>query len=414
MRIPFSPLLVAVLASLSFGCSQDSGEALAADRPAPLVPKDTAGEAEPGTESGDTESAGAESDDGELAIEAVIEIDAPTIAPNTVPSTPVTPTAITLAWREVANFEAPLEFVHIASGVLARGAAGLYDLDDDGLRLVPRAGLELPSGELLGEWPKDVWLVASTQRPIVPGEALSFEYELMQLGADRQWSTREYRGKQQWSAQARVVRKSSQGGVLVRDGSRLTRVGNTDASPKTGPRMGKLIVDVVQTRAGDLYNISERPNGIYVQIQCEDRSCVEANAKKLPHGSAWSFSTQVMRQQNGVSMIATVDHEGAIGHHLLHYERGNWKLESLLYPPTGLWAADDGGLWVLGNAKLLHRDGHGNWYRVALPKGASSVSAAMLPDRSELWIAATVKGEGVVFATAANGVVQEPAAESTG
>ncbi|KIG18637.1 hypothetical protein DB30_07652 [Enhygromyxa salina] len=350
-----------------------------------------------GTESDGTDS---ESDDGELAIEAVIEIDGPTTAPNTVPATPATPTPITLSWREVAEFPTPLEFVYIQTGVLARGANGYYDLDDSG-QLRPRAGLELPTGELLGDWPQDAWLVTSTQQPITPGQPLSFEHELLQLDADRKWIPRDFRGQPRWIAGAHVVRKGSLGTVLVREGSRLTRIGGKD-NPKTGPRMGKVIVDVVETRGGGLYNISERPNGIYVQINCDDRKCVDDNAKKLPHGSLWSFSTQVVRQQNAVSVVATVDRDGAVGQHLLHYERGNWKLESLLHPPTGLWPADDGGLWVIGNGKLLHRDGQGVWYTVALPEGAGSISAAMLSDRSELWLAANVKGKGVVFATPAS------------
>ncbi|PRQ01239.1 hypothetical protein [Enhygromyxa salina] len=396
---PCSPLLAVVLASISLGCSPSSDGQAAVDQAKPLVPNNSAVEPEPASasESDDTSNG---SDTDELAIEAVIEIDAPTTAPNTVPTSPASPTPITLSWREVATFPAPLAFVYIQTGVLARGAAGYYDLDDAG-QLAPRAGLELPSGELLGDWPTDAWLVTSTQQPIAPGQPLSFEHEVMQLDADRRWVTRELRNQARWIAGAHVVRKGAFGTVLVREGSKLTRVGGKD-NPKTGPRMGKLIVDVIETRAGSLYNISERPNGIYVQINCSDRDCVDDNAKKLPHGSLWSFSTQVLRQTTGVSVVATVDREGAVGHHLLHYERGNWKLESLLHPPTGLWPADDGGLWVLGNGKLMHRDSQGVWHTVAAPEGASSISAAMLPDRTELWVAATVKGKGVVFATSAS------------
>lgn len=326
---------------------------------------------------------------------------------NLLASVPAEPTPATVSWREVTSDEGEIDFVYFAGGVLARIGEAYYERDPNGA-LVRLAELERPEGELFGYWPEDAWRLraeAVEASPDAPPSELgpSFRYQLDQLDEDRSWLPREYRGESTWTGEARSIRKGWLAGALIRDGSRLTRLGSVRPAAKIGPRMGKRILDVFETRAGEVYSISERPNGVYAQRDCEERACVQENARRLPHGHDWSFSMQVPRQQHSLSMVAQVIEDGVEGVMLLHYERGGWKLENLARAPRGLWPDHDGGLWIVIGGALWHRDVGGDWREVALPDGAASISAAMLLDQSELWLAASVGGRGVIFATAASG-----------
>jgi hypothetical protein len=86
---------------------------------------------------------------------------------------------------------------------------------------------------------------------------------------------------------------------------------------------------------------------------------------------------------------------------LLHFEVGGWELESLERPPSGLWANIQGGLWAEIGDALWYRSANGDWFDVALPDGATELSAALLENASELWISACVDGQTRVYATAA-------------
>ena len=123
---------------------------------------------------------------------------------------------------------------------------------------------------------------------------------------------------------------------------------------------------------------------------------------RLPLGTQWSFMQPVTRQQHSISSVAEVRTGESVQPHLLHYEAGGWKLESITDVPRGLWPTKDGGLWTMVGEQLLHRDPNGGWREVVLPEGATSVSAAMRGDSSELWIAANIADTTVVFGTAAN------------
>ena len=323
---------------------------------------------------------------------------------NLLAGSPVAPTPASVAWREVTSDDAAIVFEYVAGGVLARIGDAHYERDESGA-LVRLTEFELPAGELVGYWPDDAWIVRS--EPATDADAV--RYEVMQLDADHAWIAREVRGETSWLAEAQAVRKSGQAGVLLRDGSRVARLGSLRPTSKVGPRMGKQILDVFETRSGRLYTISDRVNGVYVQRDCEERACVQENARRLPHGHAWSFSMQIPRQQHSASMVARVVEDAVEGVMLLHYERGGWKLENLTRAPRGLWPDADGGLWMILGDALWHRSVGGAWVDVALPEGAGSISAAMLPDQSEVWLAARVDGRGVVFATPAS-----PAGEDDG
>src|SRR5690606_8544593 len=337
----------------------------------------------------------------EVEDEAVIEIEGANSKREgkAVPIKPFTPTPATVPWRELQTLDEPsLELVSVASGVVARSRSGVYELGKDG-QLALQPELTLPGAPLLGHWPKDVWYAEAT--PVEPDSdgRPTFDYRVHRLDREHRWVAHEYKRQQSFRGQA--LRKGWHAGVLVRDGGLLIRLGHRKPAPKIGMRMGKIVLDTIETASGRLYNISQRPNGVYVQETCFSQSCIDEHAKKLPSGNEWSFSIQVPRQRNSFSMVATVKLDGAISHQLLHYETGGWSLEPLLREPTGLWPAEDGGLWMLIGGELRYRTAKGQWYAIALPDGAGKVSAAISADLRELWIAARVGERTVVFATEA-------------
>ncbi|MFO7566336.1 MAG: hypothetical protein R6X02_27075 [Enhygromyxa sp.] len=337
--------------------------------------------------------------------EAVIEIEGPQSRRERgmVPIRPVSPTPATVTWREVQTLpETKLELVPVASGVVARSPSGVYELGKD-RQLTLRPELTLPDAPLLGHWPGDVWYAEATPVEDDAEGRPSFEFKLFRLDRERRWVAHTH--KRQPSFRGQALRKGWRAGVLVRDGGSLTRLGHRKAAPKIGMRMGKLVLDTIETASGRLYNVSQRPNGVYVQEACFTQRCVEDHAKRLPSGNEWSFGAQIPRQRNSFSMVATLELDGAVSHQLLHYETGGWSLEPLLREPSGLWPTADGGLWMLIAGELRYRTAKGQWYAITLPKGASRISAAMRPDLRELWIAARVGEQTVVYATDA--IVQD-------
>jgi hypothetical protein len=341
-------------------------------------------------------------------IEEVIEISTPgsAVEPTAVPVTLAIATPTSVPWREVSTFADPshsdLRFIPIAGGILASSSAGIHDLDAD-RRLVLRPGLTLPEGTLLGHWPEDAWSIDS--KIVAPNDEGQprFEYHVLRFDPEQQqWIAQPYHGKDRWIGEPLAVRKGWQApGVLVREASRLTRIGSSKPAPDIGMRMGKLLLDTFETHSGALYTVSQRPTGVHVQGDCADLECVKANAKKLPFGSEWSFSTQVPRQRKSLTIVARADIEGTTGHYLLHFEVGGWKLETLDRAPTGVWANAEGGLWAQLGEALWYRSPGGDWMNVALPEAAAGVSTALLDDGSELWIATNVDGQARVYATAA-------------
>lgn len=336
-----------------------------------------------------------------VATPQVIEINAPKAPrdPRLVPTQPITQTPASIAWRELASVPAKLEFVYVASGVIARSRDGAYALNRDGqLELQPK--LELPDQPLLGDWPDDVWYLETTK---------GNSHRLLTLSPKRTWIASRYQGQKRWVGQPPALRKGWLEGLLIREGSKLARVGSRKSAPKIGVRMGQVILDTIETTSGRLYNISLRPTGVYVQTACFNRSCVDEHAKKLPYDGKWTFGDQVPRQRNSLSMVATMNVDGIEAHHLLHYEVGGWSLEPLVYAPSGLWPAPDGGLWLVIRDELMHRTAKGDWYTIALPEGLrdrGNLSAAMRFDQDEFWIGVATAGKTRVFATDAT--IPEP------
>lgn len=335
--------------------------------------------------------------------EAVIEIETQTKRDRSlVPVQPIELTPAEVEWRKVASLADPeLELIGVASGIVGRSSLGVYELDAEG-QLVVRAGMTLPEEPLLGHWPNDVWYVQSSPMPANAEGRPTFDYQLFQLDRDRQWVAHKYKKQQRWRGEASSVRKGWYGGVLVREGSKLTRIGHSKSAPKVGVRPGKIVLDTIESSSGRLYNISLRPSGVYVQEACFTQSCVEQAAKKLPTGTEWSFGAQIPRERHSFSMIATAKLDGVASHQLLHYGIGGWKLEPLERAPTGLWPSQNGGLWVqLGN-QLHYRSSGGRWYAIALPEGSGKISVGVRSDLLELWVARRIADQVVIFATDAN------------
>jgi hypothetical protein len=354
--------------------------------------------------SDDPREAQAQAGDTGLAEDDVIEIEGPETKQgrNIVPVSPISPTPTSVQWTERGRIDDPaLELVFVATGVLGRSSKGVYTLGEDGhLQLQP--GLALPETPLLGHWPTDMWTFAS--KPHTPdGQGQPrFEYTISQLDKDGLWVERPYAKKHTtWIAGPQAVRKGWLTGLLIRNGSQLTRIGSTKEAPKIGMRMGKQVLDTFEANSGRLYNISLRHDSAYVQATCFTRSCLDEQAKKLPFGGKWSFSIQVPRQRNSLTMLAQIDAEGAVSHQLLHYETGGWSLETLLQEPRGMWPNTEGGLWMLTGDELRYRVGPGQWYAVALPEGASEISVAIDPDLRELWLAVKQGEQTVLYTTPA-------------
>jgi hypothetical protein len=383
--------LVAALTLLTSGCPAAGDEP---HRPPPLVVEPLADPPEPRPAP---------------VIEEVIEISTPGsgVEPIDIPVTLAIATPTRVPWREVVTFAEPsladLRFIPIASGIVARSSAGVHELDDAG-HLVLRSGLTVPEGTLLGHWPNDAWAIETkSATPTAEAQPRS-EYQVLSFDPkQQQWVAQPYHGKDRWIGEPLAVRKGwHAAGLLIREGSTLTRIGSVKPAPDVGMRMGKLLLDTFETTSGLLYTVSQRPTGVHVQGDCPDLECVKRTAKKLPFGTDWSFSMQVPRQRKSLTIAARVDLEGSTTNYLLHFETGGWKLETLDRTPHGLWANSEGGLWAqLGDA-LWYRSPGGEWVDVALPDGAGELSAALLEDGSELWIAATIDGRARVYATSAS------------
>jgi hypothetical protein len=398
LRKPSVSMLASVLAPVCLACTSVSDESR---RPPPLVIQTTADESV------------ADAQSSTAPIDEVIEIATADLGhdPTAVPVTLAIATPASVPWREVtvsgsgaAEPISELEFVYVASGVVARSSAGIHELDADG-RLVLTPGLTLPEGTLVGHWPDDAWSIEA--QPVVADGAPHFEYRVLRLDPKaQQWLAQPYHGKARWIGEPLAVRKGWEAGLLIREHSTLTRLGSQKPAPDIGMRMGKLLLDTFESNSGQLYTISERPTGVHVQGDCPDFDCVKSTAKKLPFGTEWSFSIQLPRQRKSLTLATHVDIDGTPVHYLLHFEVGGWKLESLDHAPSGLWSNAEGGVWAKLGEALWYRSPGGEWFEVALPEGASGVTAALLEDASELWIATSLAGQARVYATSA--ILAEP------
>jgi hypothetical protein len=338
------------------------------------------------------------------------------VEPGTVPIAEVAPTKFRAPWRELASPSEPLTFIYLAGGVLARSPSGYHDLAADG-SLVLRSEIEPPSmpdnPRLLGYWPTDVWDVHWQEFTMLVDprgdEYMTPALRVSKLRDNHRWVVQKYQGDEQFREVE--IRKGWKGGLLVVDYDelRLVRLAGGVADPELGLFKSDMLSTFVETRSGEIYTISEEDGALYVQRDCQDEACVDANAKALPFGTNWSFAIQVPRHRHSVSLTATCGGDMS-KEFLLHYEKGGWKLETMPALARGLWPSKDGGLWALLGSELWHRDPDGGWRNIAVPEGAQSISAAMLLDQSELWIAALVGDQPKVFSTHANAQDPPPAA----
>jgi hypothetical protein len=232
----------------------------------------------------ESETSGETGDAQELAVEdEVIEIGGDGKRDrNLVPVKPVTLTPAEVVWREVAKLpESDFALLGMASGIVGRSSSGIHELEKDTLVLRPE--LTVPEQPLLGHWPDDVWYSVSKPLPVKVDAPPMFEYEVFRLDRDRKWVAQKYKKKLRFQGEA--LRKGWHAGLLVREGSSLGRIGSRKNAPRVGMRMGKIVLDTIESASGRLYNVSQRPNGIYVQEACFTQSCVEDNARKLPPGN---------------------------------------------------------------------------------------------------------------------------------
>ena len=399
--------LLLALVPLALACSPSSPNAGGEPSPAsaraePEPSADANGETSSADPAGETSAAAAEDEAGDE--DDVIEIEGPETerAANVVPIRAIELVDAQVEWTKVATLDDPaVELVPVASGVVAESPVGVFGLGKGGLERLPSVKIPVDA-QLLGHWPRDVWAVNTVPLPAHGGGRLRFRYTLQHLDRELTWSPQRIAGEDQWVGDAQALRKGWLAGVLVRSGSSLTRIGSRKDAPKIGMRMGKVVLDVVESASGRLYNVSLRPNGVYVQAACFSQSCVEDQAKKLPLTSDWEFGAQVPRQRHSFSMLAKVTVDGVVSHQLLHYETGGWSLETLVHEPTGMWPTAAGGLWLLVADELRYRTVKGQWYAVPAPEGASKLSVAVDLDLETVWVVAKVGGESTLWSTAAD------------
>ncbi|NVB36870.1 hypothetical protein G6O69_03450 [Pseudenhygromyxa sp. WMMC2535] len=338
-----------------------------------------------------------DSDSESEALAEVLELEVAVpeakVGANVLTSQGVSPAPVTPTWTEIASLDEPVDLRYVAAGVIGRAGEVYVERDKSGA-LVQRPDLEIPAGELIGYWPKDAYLV---QRELSEGGEPRLR--VLAFNGVNKWKALAYEGKLRFVDHGQEFQKGWRAGLLVRDGASLERLGSTRSISRLGPRMGREVLEVIESASGELYHLSRRPTGVHAQQQCGTRSCVEERSKKLPYGTQWRFGLQVPRLRNSLSLVASFEVDDTVAHHLLHYETGGWKLEALVFEPKGLWPARDGGLWVLVGGKLLHRDRQGAWFEVALPEGAGDFSVAVTPKLDELWLAASVGGREVVYST---------------
>lgn len=410
----FTSALVGVACVLMLGCDAEEGEG-----PSSAAPSSARAElAEPDVEAEpDAEPASEDGDDagGELVIEVSTtgDDDGPRSSSALTPqSLVVEAEPLALPWRERGRVEADVELLPLASGVLARSDAGYFEGDSE-RGLVERPEIELPANGvdgLIGRWPGDVWL--TTQTPSEAGDRV--ELSFVHRSRKGEWVPGRHKYRDRWSGEDLGAAKSWRGGMLVRRGSTLIPVGGRKRTMKIGPRMGKQVVEVFESRSGTVYSISERSGAYYAQRRCMDFPCVQDEARRLPHGTQWRFGAQAPRHQHGLSILADVMLEGNTAHHIFHCGVHGWTLESLVERPLGLWASEAGELWLSvasvdgpSSRQLWVRDGDERWHAVALPAEVERFSVAYVEDGDELWIAARQGEHSVVYSTPASPEIED-------
>jgi hypothetical protein len=334
-------------------------------------------------------------------IGAVAEV---TIKPWTTSLHPATWTEKT-APAEAIAFE---ELLH--AGVVGQAGSAWYQVGPTG-ELVAFTMDPAPTAKLEGRWPDDAWMVQSRTKKEDDFEYM--EYRLMKLRGGDRWVPQTYGGNEQWFHPGTGTDETGRGEydeshISTRSGmlmyadtlTDVTRVAGKHEDPLFAEHRGRP-VDFFETGAGKVYMVTFADGAYYVQIQCEDPECVDANIKKLPH-AGWSFGRRVSRGKHSVSVLAK---SGTIDYVLHHRGKSDgWLLEELPSGerPTSMWDSEEGGLWTLAGEKLRWRDTESVWRDIALPEGLSKPSVALSSDRKTVWLAGDVGGTPKVFTTSAN------------
>jgi hypothetical protein len=268
-----------------------------------------------------------------------------------------------------------------------------------------------PTNAIEGRWPDDAWMVQQRTK-----KEDDFEYQelrLMKLRGGDRWVPQTYGSNEQWFHPGTGVDEfgrgeydephaSTKSGMLMYSDqlSDITRVAGKHDDPLFGQHRGRP-VDFFETGAGKIYMVTYEGGAHYVQIQCDDPECIDANIKKLPTGD-WSFGRRVQRGKHSISVLAK---SGTVDYVLHHRGKSDgWLLEELPSGerPDSMWSSEEGGLWTLAGEKLRWRDTESVWRDIALPDGMTKPSVALSSDGKTVWLAGDVGGAGKVFTTPAN------------
>lgn len=382
-------------------------DGVAAEREPPPVEPETKLAELPAEEPPDRELEGlptpAASELAEPAAEPIVPLEVPITAPTRTPKT--------VPWRTVATTDEPVSMVSISRGVLGHGKSGYYDVDANGAFLL-RTEINAPGGTILGRWPSNAWVIEERVKTI-PGDRMDEEIRqlrLMRLRGERRWVPQMYEGEQRFEDEGQAFVVGTKGGMLAEDRGDIVRVAGSAGDPDVGVgRSGELLA-FFETTKGNLYTVRRDGDSAYVQRDCEDAECRDQNAMKLPIAKYWQFPISAARGKYSISAAAKVREDGEDKSMLLHYGGGSWKLERIAAAPTGLWGARDGGLWTTIDGALEYRAPDGGWHTIELPEGASTVTAAVRDDLSEIWIAAPSSEGSTIYATTA--VFVPPPAET--
>lgn len=325
-------------------------------------------------------------------------------------ATAITAIDHTPTWREVASLPAdaaPNGFYPFATGILTGKQSAFYSTDAAG-GLVAAPGVEAPPGAVSGHWPGEAW---SIHYKDMNDRAVTTRVRVLRLRGGNRWVP-QFVGDDQWQYTEDVgaARKSWKIGYLVDFKHTLLRLASNGLPDPTDLVYHGDLLDVVESKDGDLFTHSTRGGIYFVQVACHDQACADTSATPLPPG-AWEWLSSIPRQKHSISLTlreAATDRRT----HLLHYETGGWKLEALADGErlVALWPTADGGLWAQTEGALYHRDPAGGWRKAALPadvQPTGPVFAAMTGDMSELWLIGARSGAQVVLATKAK--AQDPA-----
>jgi hypothetical protein len=327
------------------------------------------------------------------------------VASAEVEITAIAPTDHTAAWRSIQAPSEAIELVDLSAGVLGKGASGYFQIAEGQLAAVTFDPAPEGDGDVFGVWPDDAWVIERREKPDENDEII-VTIRLMKLRDGTRWVPQAYAGEQRFVLADQQFRKSTRakGGLLVSEPGTTERLAGNGEPPAIGSHRGEL-VDYVETDSGKVYVISKEGAAFHVVSDCSDEACVTEKSRALPL-TDWTFARQVTRDRHAASMLASASGREFV----LHVRPQGWALGE--FPvgsskPEAMWASEDGGLWIKGADTLWHRDPSGTWRTVTLPEGLSGISVAVTTDQRELWIAGTLAGASVVFATQAN--AQSPA-----